>query len=372
MNQSTRWSISFWILVCFILFTPVVTVVPYLARVEVDSQRYRRQHPEGLRLLNKVRQANPIVPLGERLPGKNRSLDFKNTARNISSEEENDLSEFEYVEPRSYRQTRGFRLSSLHQHTLNEFAESVGFGVDRIWYIASEGSLKLTDEVPPLIPLADVDVATAEERPISQRSAEPDRLSLLPRLHRSSFQDFVDPQRLGIVVSSAGLARTVTWNTDGNRVIEEVRDWSNLPADSPLRPLSVGHTEHSMSARAKHEFKRHLTGWQLSKLELVSLLKSPTPRVYLSRNLPNMKELANAPTRELNTFESESLAKIQNGEGLQIESDNDEIRMMGSVRAASQCVDCHTVKRGALLGAFTYVLHRTTATTENAQASLGQ
>jgi hypothetical protein len=127
-----------------------------------------------------------------------------------------------------------------------------------------------------------------------------------------------------------------------------------------------------MSARVKQEFEKHLTQWQLSKLELVSLLKSPTPRVYLSRNLPNMRELANARTRELNEFEAVSLAKLQSGERLLIESDNTELRMMGSVRAASQCVDCHSVKRGALLGAFTYTLHRVPASNENVQASLEQ
>ncbi len=44
--------------------------------------------------------------------------------------------------------------------------------------------------------------------------------------------------------------------------------------------------------------------------------------------------------------------------------------MLGSVRAASQCVECHSVKRGTLLVAFTYTLHRAPAKTENVQASL--
>jgi hypothetical protein len=34
----------------------------------------------------------------------------------------------------------------------------------------------------------------------------------------------------------------------------------------------------------------------------------------------------------------------------------DRIRMVGSVRAAKDCLDCHSVDRGHLLGAFTYEL----------------
>ena len=48
------------------------------------------------------------------------------------------------------------------------------------------------------------------------------------------------------------------------------------------------------------------------------------------------------------------------------------IRMLGSVQAASQCIGCHSVKRGTLLGAFSYILLRTPATNEIVQASLEQ
>ena len=35
------------------------------------------------------------------------------------------------------------------------------------------------------------------------------------------------------------------------------------------------------------------------------------------------------------------------------------VRMVGAVRATTQCLDCHRVERGALLGAFSYDLWRT-------------
>jgi len=372
MAQSRRWSKSFWILVCLSLVTPVVTVVPYLMWSAQMQSRSRWYHPEGLRLLAAVRKENPIVPLGDRVPRPDKSHAVNATAPRITAEADNELKEYEKREDRSFREIRDIRLSSLHRETLTEFAETIGFGEDRLWYGVSQGSHKLTSDDPPPIPIGESATAASSEWALAQEKPDSAQLLMLSDLHRTSFLDFVDPHRLGIVLSSRNLAKTVTWTVDANRVTQEVQDWSKLPADSPLRPLSVGHTEHSMSARVKKEFEKHLTEWQLSRLELVSLLKSPGPRAYLSRNLPNMKELANARTRELNEFETISLTKLQSGEHLLIESNNTEIRMLGSVRAASQCVDCHSVKRGTLLGAFSYILHRVPATKENVQANLEQ
>jgi hypothetical protein len=77
---------------------------------------------------------------------------------------------------------------------------------------------------------------------------------------------------------------------------------------------------------------------------------------YLSKNLPRMDELRNAPTRSLDAFESESLKALQTGEDLQVRHGKNEIRMLGSIRAAKQCLQCHEVERGDLLGAFSYKL----------------
>ena len=372
MAQSRRWSKSFWIMVCLSLITPVVTVFPYVAWSERMQSRSRWYHPEGLRLLAAVRSENPILPLGDRVPRPDKSHAVDAITPKISADADNELKDYEKCRDRSYREVRDIRLSNLHLETLTQFAETMGFGEDRLWGGVSQGSYKLTSDDPPLIPIDESTIAASSEWAIALEKPDSAQLSILPDLHGTAFVDFVDPLRLGIVLSSRNLAKTVTWTVNADRVTQQVQDWSKLPADSPLRPLSVGHTEHSMSARVKNEFEKRLTEWQLAKLELVSLLKSPMPRVYLSRNLPNMKELANARTRELNAFEIESLAKLQSGERLIIESDDAEIRMLGSVRAASQCVGCHSVKRGKLLGAFSYILRRKPETKENVQATLSQ
>jgi hypothetical protein len=66
----------------------------------------------------------------------------------------------------------------------------------------------------------------------------------------------------------------------------------------------------------------------------------------------------NVPTRPLDAFESLALEKLWTAEDVVIDHDGNDYRMLGSLRAASQCLDCHATKRGDLLGAFTYFLRR--------------
>jgi hypothetical protein len=39
-----------------------------------------------------------------------------------------------------------------------------------------------------------------------------------------------------------------------------------------------------------------------------------------------------------------------------IDDNDDRIRMVGSLRAGKNCLECHSVRRGELLGAFSYEL----------------
>lgn len=98
--------------------------------------------------------------------------------------------------------------------------------------------------------------------------------------------------------------------------------------------------------------------WEIVRLELVSLLKFKDARVYMSKELPQLEKLKDAPTRELDEFEAGALAKLWHDEDVIVEEEPHRIRMLGSLRATNRCLDCHTVKRGQLLGAFSYVLRR--------------
>ena len=98
------------------------------------------------------------------------------------------------------------------------------------------------------------------------------------------------------------------------------------------------------------------TQWQTIRVELVSLLKHDQPMVYISEYLPAMDELRDAPVRPLDAFEERSLAVLVQGGDIEAEAMSHNVRMLGAIRAADKCLDCHTVEHGALLGAFSYVL----------------
>lgn len=70
-----------------------------------------------------------------------------------------------------------------------------------------------------------------------------------------------------------------------------------------------------------------------------------------------MEELRDAPTRALAPFETRALAALNTGEDVVTEQPSaDVLQMVGAIRAARQCLECHQVQRGALLGAFSYEL----------------
>ena len=98
--------------------------------------------------------------------------------------------------------------------------------------------------------------------------------------------------------------------------------------------------------------------WAVIRLQLVSLLKFERPAVYVSNNLPRMDELKGVPTRPLTPFEAKSLQSLREGDDIATETSGDRIRMVGSLRAGKQCLECHEVKRGDLLGAFSWELQK--------------
>lgn len=102
--------------------------------------------------------------------------------------------------------------------------------------------------------------------------------------------------------------------------------------------------------------------WTVERLELVSLLKFPEPRVYVLDHLPRMDELSakNAPTRELDDFERAAMEQLRTTEDVVVDAQQPEVRMLGALRASSKCLECHNVPRGALLGAFSYRLRPVT------------
>ncbi|MGE3314362.1 MAG: hypothetical protein AB7O26_04540 [Planctomycetaceae bacterium] len=238
------------------------------------------------------------------------------------------------------RRYRDYKLHQLHDRTHEQFVFAQGFGITRMSGVYRE-SIEQKD-VPP-IPLPQepeyepsfdpkdddgVHVDLAETKPAPPQS-------LLVEVHDAGLSDFLNPDRFGNVESRDRVA--------GFRAHQFSR-----------MPLNGAATDSWGQEAITWEH------WRIQKLELVSLLKHDTPRVYISDHLPRMEQLEGARTRPLNAFETGALPKLATEQDLVIDdSEAGRILLLGALRAGNECRKCHSVDRGQLLGAFSYLLVRT-------------
>jgi hypothetical protein len=240
------------------------------------------------------------------------------------------LDEQEQDRHRSWiRRNESLRL--VHGSYIEQFITSPGFGVTRI-PLPSPYSIEFAEKGRDAL-------HRVERRPDIEGSPEPgtalilsDGEKLLPSssfkgllgtLHDESCQEFLDPYTFGYMRDRSHVAGFIPHAFEGRR-LPQLR-----PAKSPGRWLTV-------------------------RVELVSTLKHARPMVYASNHLPNMSELRSAQVRELDVFEHQALDLLIAGEDLVSDAEPDRIRALGSLRAIKQCLECHEVERGALLGAFSY------------------
>jgi hypothetical protein len=227
-------------------------------------------------------------------------------------------------------------LERIHASTVEQFIEAPGFGIGRMSHVSDYWLEKRRKPAGPLTPPPDESSPTTPTGPLLT-SSQPfngaeSRLALndqLTNIHRTGVRDFLNPESLG-------------WVVDRNHVAGfESHHFSN-----EFQPSFVTHSAESPEL-------------ELSRLELVSLLKSDRPRVYVSnQNLPQLDQAHEAQTRALNPFETASLALLEKGEDFVFNEHGPHILAFGSLRAGAECLKCHEVQRGALLGAFSYQFHR--------------
>jgi hypothetical protein len=239
------------------------------------------------------------------------------------------------------------RLSSIHERMVSEFSIALGFGVSRM----SPGNVHREDvEIPELPYLA---VPEIPELAYGETSSEinvgPERMGQ-------------DPIGQGEIAQAENENR-VSPDRETLRDVHEVgvADFSNREGFGFVasREKVFGFQSHGFRNQPQLPGSGNTSSrWRIASLELVSLLKHEVPAAYVSQNLPRMDELANAPTRSLDTFETAALGQLRSGEEIVVEENAGELRMLGSLRAAKQCIECHSVSRGDLLGAFTYRLRR--------------
>jgi hypothetical protein len=276
-----------------------------------------------LRAWHRLQAVYPMESLAARLAYEDRRPSDARPSR-YASERLTDFESQLEKEERTYDTIVRLRsLKRLHAGVAEQFTNSPGFGVGRQIMRPSPFRLESVDE----------------RRDKEQQSLEP-----MPQVSQSSFSPEPTPGTLQVAGSDLVGAHEEN-------------------ALAFLNPFDFGYVRdrEQVAGFRPHRFHRPPGApqrWQVEQLELVSLLKHDEPVAYRSNNLPKMDELRDTPTRPLDAFEQEALAALRQGEDLMLQEQPDRMRMLGSLRAAQQCLRCHRVSRGDLLGAFSYKLVR--------------
>ena len=271
-----------------------------------------------------LRKDYPFQSVADRLPRKQAALG-RLPDRSSSSTLEQAWSELEQWEGSLRDGLRPQALELVHSDSVKKFASRPGFGAYRMRNWPLPEDLPFKDEGPVARSRMFLDLNEDDYTPPGASTiVQPNFQSA----HYQSLNEFLDPAALGYVRS---------------------RDQVAGFHPHEFRRLPFSTQEHQDRKRAR---------WELLELRLVSLLLHETPVVYLSEKLPSMTKAKQLPTRPLDDFEKEALPALERGETLTASRNGDNLRVLGAIRAAKQCLKCHEVKRGDLLGAFTYTLHR--------------
>jgi hypothetical protein len=211
---------------------------------------------------------------------------------------------------------RDAALRQLHEDTLATFVQRFGFGASRM--IGFDHLLREGTPRPPKQPqpghLALSAAVDHEELKPSTASEKPIR-----EMHSFCYEDFFTPRRFGYFVDRRHVAG--------------------------FEPHGI-HRERG----AQREYSQV----RVRTVDLVGLVLHVEPVVYVSNDLPDMKNIASIPRRPLDVFEKQGLDSLRNGDPLFVRATPNGLRVLGPIRAVSQCTKCHDCERGTLLGAFSY------------------
>lgn len=240
---------------------------------------------------------------------------------------------------------RHYMLETIHSVERDAFIRASGFGVTRMTPTPiRRKSIVLSEPMSVRLPprpryefdeTGDTPVAG---RDVKQRLVTYPPNENLSELHTAGTRDFLNRERMGYIRSRREVA-----GFESHRF----QRMPELFLEKDKKPR-----------------------WQITRLELISLLRHKTPRVYISQELPRMDKLTTVKTRPLDAFESESLPRLRTQKDVVVKSHLNRIQMLGSLRAGKTCVQCHSVARGTLLGAFSYELRRMDPVLESPRSKL--
>ncbi|VAX39424.1 hypothetical protein MNBD_PLANCTO02-635 [hydrothermal vent metagenome] len=313
---------------------------------------YRLQ--DRLNTLYQLRKEHPVASLVSRLDYEKSSSN--NAEQNavtveLDSKLENRMLAHEEEEEQSSPQSRIRVLKMLHEQAQEEFVTALGFGIVRTFRVrVTKENLILPENVPELLPslpanypkekfpynpLATSGLLLNKKSKLS--NSQSSSLISLTQIHFNGKDDFLAPEKNGYVKN-----RNYVVDFQGHHL-------TRVPS-YPLEQRRTGDKKDNIDNWVIYQ------NWKIYQLQLVSLLKHQQPVVYSTSVLPNLEDLKDVKTRPLDSFEKRALEKLYREEDVVINSGTDHIQMMGSLRASKDCLTCHSVKRGALLGAFSYRL----------------
>jgi len=194
----------------------------------------------------------------------------------------------------------------------------------------------------------------------------------LERLHGEALAHFhADPKngyaRMPPVFEKVVKEWKTPWFSSGELDRQEeipfVKDMQHIHDSSVKNFLSPRTLEPKTDARSfaivrdESKYDRSKKVWEAKSIDLIGLVKSDTPVVYLSEKVAEWDGHGEVPTRPVDEFELAGLHALAKGDNLFGRTRDGVIRLLGAVRAETSCIACHEDKQvGDLLGAFSYVV----------------
>ena len=225
-------------------------------------------------------------------------------------------------------------LHAIHSGRVEMFVKSPGFGIGRFMLPSIEyADFPMLQDLPFELLTEDEFQKLARHRWSSYHFWDK-RAQDKESLHQMSVTNFVSPESWGFV-------------------IEAKKVFGFRPHGFTMPPQNMGQNFLEDS------------NLKLTSLQLISPHRFETPRAYVLDHLPRMDQLVSedVPTRELTEFELVSIEQLADANTLvRLQSTpSDGLEMVGAIRAYESCLDCHSVRRGDMLGAFTYQFEETTS-----------
>ncbi len=239
--------------------------------------------------------------------------------------------------------SRQLALQRLHYSAVGHFLTSSSFGLVRMLE-PDMRQLRNNDESPISIPAFDYQDSCNFESP-SNNSSEIDSKTLEDEHFRLQSW-FLDDQRMGIVQDVDHVTGFLP-----HAVTDKAFDFRRKSSGFAFAGDAINYVDRFRSSRFDEG-----AAYTLMKLQLVGLLYHEEPVVYEIESLPNLATAQTASTRPLDAFETRGLQQILVGNPIYCEQQDQFIRLIGGMRNAESCTQCHAGPSTQLLGAFSYTL----------------